>query len=182
MRRTETPMKSFRGWGMSVGLIIAFILLLGTNLTGLYVRTAIPITNAAGYQPREIRLRAAGRGAPLLSLQDGHELQVSYVGSSLARAEIENGSAQPLTLEACDFDADGAPDVVAGYATGRKVLVVLHKGTMEAYGPSDPETIRKIAQGSFPSPFVESAVVIEVPESPDFLTTGDFDRDGRPDV
>jgi hypothetical protein len=85
-------------------------------------------------------------------------------------------------LAAADFNADGAMDVVAGYATDSGGVLAVLRGNPDAYAPKNPSLYKKALQGSMPSTFLSKATVFAVPESPDLLVTGDFNRDGHKDV
>src|SRR2546427_8407489 len=73
----------------------------------------------------QITLHAAGRGRPLINLQDGHDLMTSYTGMSDKLQFVEPDAieselvqlvaqARPLTLVSGDFDEDGVPDLISG--------------------------------------------------------------------
>ena len=63
-----------------------------------------------------VTVQAAGRGKPFLNLQDGREMSVTYRGDDAAVAALQSGAAQARALASADFDRNGTPDVVAGYA------------------------------------------------------------------
>jgi hypothetical protein len=63
-----------------------------------------------------VTVQAAGRGRAFLNFQDGHEMSVTYRGDQAAVAALKSGGAQPRALASADFDRNGTPDVVAGYA------------------------------------------------------------------
>jgi hypothetical protein len=144
------------------------------------------------------RIRAANTGAtilpsagkPLVNLRVPQNLKVTYTGPADAMAALQGGTADPTALAAADFNADGAMDVVAGYSTVSSggtsnktggVLVVL-RGNPDAYAPTDLTLYGKAAKGGVPPTFLSKAAVFPVPESPDLLLTGDFNRDGYQDV
>jgi hypothetical protein len=85
-------------------------------------------------------------------------------------------------LAAADFDADGAMDVVAGYFMGSAGVLAVLRGNPDAYAPKDLSLYKKALQGGLPATFLSKASVIALPESPDLLVTGDFNRDGHVDV
>ena len=125
-------------------------------------------------------------GKPLVNLKNPQTLKVTYTGSADATAALQNGSAIPTALAAADFDANGAMDVVAGYATGSSGknggVVVLMRGNPDAYAPTDSTLYGKAAKGNVPATFLPQAAAFAVPGSPDLLATGDFNRDGTKDV
>jgi len=73
-------------------------------------------------------------------------------------------------------------DVVAGYSTSTGGVLALLQGNPDAYAPKSSSLYKKASQGSVPSTFLSKARVVSLPESPDLLVTGDFNRDGRKDV
>src|SRR5205085_12341517 len=60
-----------------------------------------------------IAVQAAGRGFPWINLRDGQELPPGTEASTL----LQNAAAQPLALASGDFDEDGVPDLLSGYAS-----------------------------------------------------------------
>ena len=141
------------------------------------------------YAPRA-EVQAANVGAtilpsaeqPLVNLKSRQTLRVTYAGSAAAVAALRAGTATPTALAAADFDADGAMDVVAGYSTNNGGVLALLRGNPDAFAPKDLSLYKKAVQGSVPPTFLSKASVVAVPESPDLLVTGDFNRDGRKDV
>jgi len=114
-----------------------------------------------------ITVRAPQLGASSLSLCDGRGL-----GGNLAQMS----QAQPLALASGDFDEDGTPDLISGFATGKTGQITVHRGNVHALWPYGPY------RNNPPAPFFPNARVLAVPEAPDFLVTGDFDADGHLDV
>ena len=72
-----------------------------------------------------VTVHAAGRGKPHLNLQDGRETGVEYRGDCDLTNALQEGSARPRALASADFDHNGTPDVVAGYAANGAGLVTL---------------------------------------------------------
>ena len=136
------------------------------------------------------RIRAANAGAtilpsaakPLVNLKTPQNLKLTYTGPADAVAALQTGTAIPSALAAADFDADGAMDVVAGYSIKNGGVLVLMRGNPDAYAPSDLTLYGKAAKGNVPPTFLSKATVFTVPESPDLIATGDFNRDGYKDV
>jgi hypothetical protein len=124
----------------------------------------------------------AGAPKPLVNLKSRQTLQFTYAGSQDAVAALRAGTVTPAALAAADFDADGAMDVVAGYSMGSAGVLAVLRGNPEAYAPKDLSLYKKALQGSLPATFLSKASVIALPESPDLLVTGDFNRDGHVDV
>jgi|HubBroStandDraft_1064217.scaffolds.fasta_scaffold00113_18 predicted outer membrane repeat protein len=147
-------------------------------LAGLLALTYFPVK----------RIRAANAGAtilpstgkPLVNLKTAQNLKVTYTGP--AAAALQAGTATPTALAAADFNADGAIDVVAGYSTANSGVIALFRGNPDAYAPTDPTLYAKALQGKVPPTFQSKAPTFALPESPDLLATGDFNRDGNQDV
>ncbi|MBI3951809.1 MAG: hypothetical protein HY314_15275 [Acidobacteria bacterium] len=157
-----------------------------------------------------ITVHAAGRGNPWINLRDGVDLSTGYTGAAGLRQVLEQSLAQPLTLASGDFDEDGVPDLVSGYAGPSEGILTLHRGNIDSIFPNSPEAKRRRGEGarerrsdgarerggdegtnslpvspSLPpsvSPFLPEARAFGVPEAPEFLGTGDFDADGHWDV
>ncbi len=105
-----------------------------------------------------------------------------YVGHDGSRQLLEGKQADPRALAAADFDEDGVPDLVSGYAAGGGIIT-LHRGNVDSIFPNTPAAKRRRATGRFSdSPFLTPARVFAAPAAPDFLHAGDFDADGHADV
>src|SRR5205823_3955114 len=75
------------------------------------------IRQSESARPREsITRHTSERDNPLINLSDSHEVMTSYVGPEDLRVALEQNRAEPLSLAAADFDEDGIPDLVIGYA------------------------------------------------------------------
>src|SRR5205085_4596279 len=120
------------------------------------------------------------------NFQDGRTLNPEYKSAGLQSVKLEQemkpGQATPVSLASEDVNADGFPDLIAGYAGSSGGMLALHLGNPEAFAPKNPETIRAIGQSQFPDPFLKGATVIWTPDVPDFLVVGDFNRDGKLDI
>ena len=128
----------------------------------------------------EVTVRAAGRGNPWINLGDGRDLETSRTSAGPALLqEGDLSTAIPVALTSGDFDADGAPDLVAGYAAeGDRGIIILHRGNIDSIYPS---TYGKSA-GDSNAPFFDSARLAELPDPADLLAAGDFDADGHCDL
>lgn len=141
-----------------------------------------------------ITVHAAGRGNPWINLRDGHDLPVFYTGAERLKQVLEQNLALPLALASGDFDRDGVPDLVSGYAGPSGGILALYRGNIDSLWPNTPEARRPTTHDGQPtasdqrlttddvSPFLSPARVFGVPEPPEFLGTGDFDADGHWDV
>ncbi len=128
------------------------------------------------------KVRAASAGKPLVNLKSPQSANVTYTGAAEAMKALKGSTANPTALASADFDADGAMDVVAGYSTKKGGLLVLHRGNPDAFAPTDASLHENAMKGIVPSTFIEKAKVFTVPQSPDLIVTGDFNRDGDKDV
>jgi len=129
-----------------------------------------------------ITVHAAGRGRPFMNLQDGRGMSVNYRGDHNAVAALQNNAAQARALAAADFDRNGTPDVVAGFASNGTGLITLQRGNPEAFAPADDSVFARMQQGYNPNSLLAGADVYAVPASPDFLVTGNFNHDTEKDV
>ena len=126
---------------------------------------------------------AEGRGRPWINLSDGQDLPHGYRGAAGSEPMLEDGEARPLALAGDDFDGDGVADLVTAYGVPGGGVLTLHLGNVDSIYPSSPAAVQRRARGAFTgAPFLSPARVVAVPGSPDFLGTGDFDRDGHRDV
>jgi len=128
-------------------------------------------------------VRAAGRGAPRLNLADGHEVLTAYAGDPHAQWLLQQNLVQPLAMASSDFDEDGVPDLVSGYAAPNGGMLTLHRGNVDAIYPNTLEARQRKAGGTFTdAPFLSPARGFETPRPVDFIGCGDFDADGHWDV
>jgi hypothetical protein len=119
---------------------------------------------------------------PLVNFRSPRRIQIIYTGSAKAVEALKEGGATPTALASADFNADGARDVVAGYATKDGGVLTLLLGNPDAFAPTDTKLFQKAMRGSIAETFLPKAQAFAVPESPDLLVSGDFNRDGKPDV
>src|ERR1700682_3738273 len=125
--------------------------------------------------PGPSTLPAAPRGVPDINLHDGQAVPTNYVGESSVTGAL--GAAQPLALASADFDGDGMPDLVSGYAAGSGGIITIHRGNVDALWPYGAAL-----RNGVPPAFLPDARVFKVPEPPDFIGVGDFDADGLWDI
>jgi parallel beta-helix repeat protein len=123
---------------------------------------------------RLVTVHAASKSNSLAHLHDGYELN----------SDGQQGLGTPVSLASADFNEDGTPDLVTGYANGK---LVLHCGNPDAIYPqgslSNPHTQQRKANGRFTEEaFMPDAQAYDVPESADVIDAGDFNADGHQDV
>jgi uncharacterized repeat protein (TIGR01451 family) len=168
------------------------VLALGSLVVSALVAGYVREKSQRGLAPREVvavasrdghvTVQAAGRGKPFLNLADGREMSAVYRGDHEAAAALRDGVAQARTLATADFDHNGTPDVVAGYAHGGAGLLTVQRGNPDAYAPTDDSVFVRMQQGYDPEPLVPGADVYRVPEPPELLVTGHFTNDSHNDV
>ncbi|MBS1797258.1 MAG: Ig-like domain repeat protein [Acidobacteria bacterium] len=112
--------------------------------------------------------------SPWIKLRQGKAIETDYVGSERTVKRFESGELRPTALAATDFDADGFPDLVSGYAAGNGGVLTFHKGSKEAFAPEDPAVLEGIRNGDFPVSFEKEARTVDLPVTPDFIAAGKF--------
>ena len=161
------------------------------RLISRFVQTAsLVLALASPLAPATVRAQAAhaatavlpSAGKPLVHLKSPQTVEIRYTGSAAAVAALKSGAAEPTALAAADFNADGAMDVVAGYATAKGGVVTLLLANPDAFAPKDTSLYAKAMRGDVPATFLSTATAYAVPESAELIVTGDFNRDGRQDV
>ena len=111
--------------------------------------TAESKRNTAQETPEVVALKAERRGFPLLNLRDGKKLQTRYIGADGAE------QARPLTMTNTDLNADGAADLVVGYADGRGGgHLAFYQGSLDTLSARTPEIFEDMKEGRFPAPFL----------------------------
>jgi uncharacterized repeat protein (TIGR01451 family) len=128
-----------------------------------------------------------------VSLRDGYGAPAQYQGSSKLIQQLKDSQTRPLSVGSADFDEDGMPDIVAGYAGATDGVITVQSGDTDAVFPNTREAIAHRAQSraaaglppaadDIQSPFLVPSRAFDVPGAPQFLGTGDFDGDGHCDV
>jgi CSLREA domain-containing protein len=121
-------------------------------------------------------------GGPRIYLQAGQALAVEHRGPDRVRQRLASGQAEPLSLAQGDFQEQGIPGMVVGYATPEGGLLAVHEGNLDAFAPQGQPSWEAIRDGNFPSPFLPQAGVFAAPARPDFLASGSFAGQGHVDL
>lgn len=166
--------------------ILLALLLLAVASFGLGDRRAaahnISSTIRSTPAPRVV-IHAAGRGNPYINFEDGVEIRADYTGPVELRNLLTQNVAEPRALASADFDEDGMPDLICGYARSGGGIITLYRGNVDSIFPNSPEAQRRRAYGTFTdSAFLSPARVFDAPVATDFVGAGDFDADGHWDV
>ena len=101
-------------------------------------------------------------------------------GSKALRAKLA-GTRSGISLAVADFDRDGTPDLITGYATSGGGALALQRGLATAISPSASDWAA-MQRGELVTPFAQTAAVTELPVQPDFLKAVDIDGNGLIDV
>jgi hypothetical protein len=166
-------------------VILAIALMLTSTIP--YVRdfaaASVSSENPRARMSEQISVHSSGRGNPRLNLSDGRQLITSFSGPLELTRILERNQAEPLSLCSADFDEDGVPDLIAGYAGPNGGIVTLLRGNVDSIYPNAPEAHKRRSAGAFTdAPFLSPAAVFSVPEAADFIGAGDFDGDSHVDV
>src|SRR5215470_7011235 len=183
MEQAHQTLRAFlKGTSKTTLKLVAIFLISASASLALYVRVASKNSSVTANHKGQVTVWAAGRGKPFLNLKDGRDMTVKYTGQSDLSNALQNGTAQARTLASADFDRNGTPDVVAGYAFNGAGMITLQRGNPDAFAPADDSVFVRMQQGYDPQSLLPNADVYGVPVSPDFLVTGDFNHDGAKDV
>ena len=99
-----------------------------------------------GFLGRLVTARAAGRGNPWVTLRDGYDAPAQYQGSSKLVQQLKDNQTRPLSVGSADFDEDGVPDIVAGYAGTKDGVISVQRGDTDTIFPNTREAIAHRAQ------------------------------------
>jgi hypothetical protein len=176
-------LRRVQGLAFVVGIALAPVLIHRTQ-SGAATASSKPPQIQRARMSDEVSVHAAGRGNPWINLSDGHELITPYSGPAELTQILERNEACPLSLCSADFDEDGVPDLISGYATTTGGgIVTLLRGNVDSIYPNAPEANQRRAEGAFTdAPFLSPAFVFGVPEAADFAGAGDFDGDSHWDM
>lgn len=174
---------------MKARVSLTLSLVLGLSLAcALYFSKAAALTEKTATPTlarwsQNITAQAQDRRNLSINLSNGREVLSDYQGPAELVQVLRQNQAQPLAMAAADFDEDGVPDLVTGYAGAGSGIVSLLRGNVDAIYPNSPEAQARRAAGAFTeAPFLSPALVYPVSQAPDFIGAGDFDGDGHWDV
>ncbi len=93
-----------------------------------------------------------------INMSAARAVATRYVGDDGSKQILEGNQAHPRALAAADFDEDGVPDLVSGYAAGAGGVITLRRGNVDAIFPNTPAAKQRRATGRFTdSPFLTLA-------------------------
>lgn len=139
-------------------------------------------TTVNGEISEVVTLRAEKRGSPLINLKDGKRLRTKFVGAESQTQSFINEQAEPLTMTNADLNADGAAELIVGYAGTDGGHLAIYQGNLDSLSARTPQIFEDMKQGNFPEPFLPEAKLVALPVAPDFIGAGDFNRDGQKDI
>src|ERR1051325_5626848 len=126
--------------------------------------------------------QASARPRTVRSADTVHQLRAEYRGPRAVVDALTRDDARPRALARADLDADGAPDLVVGYAWQSAGIVTIQRGNPDAFAPERQSLFARMQRGYEPDFMAPDARVVRVPEAVSFVEAGDFNRDGRADV
>ena len=190
-------MKSNHTLALIVVVAVAVSILHSANLAHMRASSAADsiqeLSDPRGFLSGPITAHAAGRGNPWVTLRDGSSAPAQYEGSPKAVQQLKENAMRPLSVGAADFDEDGIPDLVAGYAGAQTGVISIQRGDADTIYPNTRDAIAHSAQlragapnppapDDVQSPFFVNSRTFDVSTAPEFLGAGDFDGDGHSDV
>jgi len=144
---------------------------------GLALLIFVILASVSQHDAGTVRAQAPQIAANVVTwqtLKAAQRVPTSYQGHAQTISTMQSGGATPLAMASADFDADGVADVVIGYASASGGILALHRGNLDAFAPQSRASWLAIAHQQFPPPFLPQATLLEVPEAPQFIVTGDF--------
>jgi CSLREA domain-containing protein len=164
-------------------ILLSLCLSAGFCLAFIKTKAAASLAMNAATLNTRIVVHAADRGRPYINFEDGIELLASYSGATELQNLLNQNVAEPRSLASADFDEDGVPDLICGYASPGGGIITLHRGNVDSIFQNSPEAQRRKAEGTFTdSAFLSPARAFEAPVAVHFVGAGDFDADGHWDL
>lgn len=172
-----------RGGSAVTILSVVILALVAFAVSRIPVSRARSASISKAHLSGDISINAAGRGKPWINMTDGHDLVTAYDGADDRVGALAKSDAQPRSLAAADFDEDGMPDLITGYALPSGGMLTLHRGNVDSVYPTTDAARRRKAEGTFSDvPFLSPGHTVDLDSAPDFIETGDFDADGHQDI
>ncbi len=113
-------------------------------------------------------LKSSPQGNEYLKLNGTFEVPVD---AGLRKSEA-------ISMIVSDLNGDGINDLI----TGRENGISIQMGDINAFAPQTQAAFEAIRDLRYISPFRQETRTVELPIRPDFLLSGDFDRDSRVDI
>src|SRR4051794_9354874 len=110
------------------------------------------------------------------------QVRAAYEGPSALVGALNGGDARARALARTDLDADGAQDLVVGYAWHGAGIVTVQRGNPDALAPTRQSAFQQLQRGDDLDWLAPDARVARVPDQATFVEAGDFNGDGRADV
>src|ERR1044072_5866478 len=114
----------------------AIVVALLYSTTLFRTRAAVAVLQMAsdrrGFLSKQVSVRAAGQGAPTISLRDGQDMPSDYQGASKVAQSLKDNQARPLALVSADLDEDGVPDLIGAYESNGRGLLTVQRGDADA--------------------------------------------------
>ena len=105
-----------------------------------------------------------------VTLHDGIDAQTGY------------SPGRPVALASADLDEDGVPDLICGYALDQGGRLTVYRGNVDSIYPNTLEARRRRLGAEPVRPFLGVALTVDLPVTPTFIETSDFDADGHLDL
>src|SRR6185369_3418722 len=86
------------------------------------------------------------------------------------------------TLASADLDANGTPELIAGYADGAGGILTIQRGNPDAFAPTDQSVFERLVRGYNPDSLLPNVEVYPLPEPADFVVIGSFDHRAGKDI
>ena len=113
----------------------------GQNLPGAEIRSGpAHLSDSTTFQ-------APSSSTKWINLASGRDLITDFWGPGYLRLELLQPDTRPVALASGDFNEDGIPDLVSGYAGAQGGLLTLHLGNADAIYPNSPQARQRKAQG-----------------------------------
>src|SRR5829696_4653635 len=129
-----------------------------------------------------VAAQASGSNETFRDAATVQQARVAYDGPSELVGALNGGDARARALARADLDADGAADVVVGYAWHGAGIVTIQRGNPDALAPKRQSVFQEMQRGFDPEWLLDRSRAFRVPEAVDYVEAGDFDRDGRADL